>query len=238
MLKKKTFRQLFIRKDSSSSLRNTPSLQVSIPSEKYYQSIYQLPLNRFIDCMVDKNLYALVISGAPTKEQLAKAWSDIRMEYTDKIADHEYRVYLDLFKEINVIKNNMDQVNELINLLKYNYVKQFADRLNRLLITNFVFDVEKPAEYDKLLQRCYNMTGGLRLRLDVQILNFQAIEAKHKDHKAPTRDYYLSLLITLSDNAGYALPENMTTFEFCERMARAHRKNEALKKQPNVRRKN
>lgn len=185
--------------------------------------------------MVDKNLYALVISGDPSKEDLATAWSAIRMEYTDKTADHEYKLYLNLFKEINIIKNNIDQINELVGLLKDNYVKQFADRLSLLLITSFVFDVTKPKEYDALLYRCHNMTGGLRLRLDMQIMNFKAIEQKHTGKRMPSRDYYLSLLITLSDNAGYALSDNITVFEFTERIERAQKKNDQLKAKTNAR---
>lgn len=188
--------------------------------------------------MVDKNLYALVISGSPSIEELQAAWADIRMEAADKGADLEYKIYLSLFKEINVLKSNIDQIRELIAILKDTYTEQFAKKLNKLLITNFDFSPPFTPEYDKLLSRCYNMTGALRLRLDMQISNFKAIEEKFKDNKEPTRDYYLSLLITLSDNAGYSLGENMTVFEFYERLARAHAKIEQIKKQSNARRKN
>lgn len=223
----------------ASSITNSPMPSpAAVILPKLYRSIYQLPLHRFIDCMVDKNLYALVISGNPTLAELEKAWGDIRLEYADKMADFEYKVYLSLFKEINTLKGDIDTIRELINIMKETYTDQFAKKLNKLLITNFTFSPPFTEAYDKLLNRCYNMTGALRLRLDMQISNFKAIEEKHKGNADPTRDYYLSLLITLSDNAGYALPESMTTFEFCERMARAHAKTEQIKKQSNARRKN
>lgn len=232
-------RQPYTERESSSNTSNSAlPLQNTTPSAKYYRSIYQLPLHRFIDCVVDKNLYALVITGSPSIEALQSAWVEIRIEAADKGADLEYKIYLSLFKDINVLKSNIDQVRELVAILKDTYTDQFAQKLNKLLITNFDFAPPFTPEYDKLLNRCYNMTGALRLRLDMQISNFKAIEEKFKDNKEPTRDYYLSLLITLSDNAGYSLGENMTVFEFYERLARAHAKTEQIKKQSNARRKN
>lgn len=180
--------------------------------------------------MADNNLYALVISGHATIEELQDVWEQIRMEAADKGGDLEHRLYLNLFKEINALKSNIDEIRDLISIMQDTYTDQFAKKLNARLITNFAFDVTKPEEYDKLLQRCYNMTGGLQLRLTMLITNFKAIEEKNKDNKPPSREYYLSLLITLSDNAGYSLGDSITVFEFYERMARAQKRTEQLNK--------
>jgi hypothetical protein len=220
---------------SSSSWSSQQPLPETSPSSKYYRTIYQLPLSRFIDAQVDKNLFALVISGTPSIVELTAAWESIKLEYADKMGDLEYRMYLNLFKDINRLKATIDEIRELVAILQETYVEKFIRKLNNLLVTNFVFDVSKPAEYDKLLDRCYNMTGGLQLRLELLMNNYKAIEAKHAGNKEPGREYYLSLLITLSDNAGYGLSESITVFEFCERMARATEKVKTLKKQANGR---
>jgi hypothetical protein len=185
--------------------------------------------------MVDNDLQALVISGIPAQEELEKAWGDIRLEAADKGGDLEYKVYLNLFKEVNTLKGDIDRIRELIALLKETYVPQFAKKLNALLVTNFVFDVNRPDDYDKLLERCYNMTGGLQLRLTLQSKNFEALQKKNEGGAPPSRDYYLSLLITLSDNAGYNLGEEVTVFEFYERMRRAMERTKDLKKKQYVR---
>lgn len=220
--------------DSSSSSSLSP-LPETIPSPKYYRSIYKLPLHRFIDCMVDQDLQALVISGKPTREELEKVWGEIKLEAADKAGDLEYRVYLNLYKEVNTLKGDIDKAHELIALLHDTYVPQFARKLNALLITDFAFDVMNAEEYDRILEVCYNMTGGLQLRLTIQQKNFEAIQKKNEGNAAPTRDYYLSLLITLSDNAGYGLDENITVFEFYERMRRAIQRTKDLKKKNNAR---
>jgi len=220
---------------SSNSWSSPQPLPEASPSPRYYRTIYQLPLSRFVDAQVDKNLYALVISGTPTIEELTAIWEIIKLEAADKAGDLEYRTYMNLFKDIHRLKGDIDSIREQITILRDTYVKRFADRLNALLVTNFAFDVSRPEEYDKLLDRCYNMTGGLQLRLELLTNNFKAIEAKHKGNKEPDREYYMSLLITLSDNAGYGLSDNITVFEFYERMARATEKVKTLKKQANGR---
>lgn len=188
-----------------------------------------------MDAMVDKNLYALVVSGQPTEKELTAAWEAIRMEYADKIGDLEYRAYQNLFKEIGALKALIDEVRDLVSVLQDTYVDVFARKLNNLLVTDFIFDVTDPEEYDRQLHRCYNMTGGFQLRLELLKTNFDALSAKFEGNKEPGREYYLALLITLSDNAGYALPETITVFEFCERMARAQKRTEMLKKKANGR---
>src|ERR1044072_6283374 len=72
----------------------TPSrhMQTTIPSAKWYHRITELPLSRFVDCLVDDTIYALVLSGKPTDEELNAAWVSIQGEYAEAIGNHEYRL--------------------------------------------------------------------------------------------------------------------------------------------------
>ncbi len=228
MSKRKRFRLQF-----SEPQRDFASPSPSqVPLSKYYSSIHQLPLNRFIDCMVDDNLHALVISGDPNMSLVAEAWNDIREQYSLCIGNSQVSNYVKRLNEINQLKANIDMIYELIQVLRHRYVKRFADRLNDLLFTEFVFDISNLTEYDKLLNGCYNRTAGLKMRLDMLIINFKAIqEANQVNYKKPTREYFLSMLVTLSDFAQFMIPDTITVFEFCERIKRANEKNEIIKNQ-------
>jgi hypothetical protein len=223
---------------SSEHQKASPSVKSSVaPLWKFYSTIHQMPLDRFIDCMVDDNLHALIITGNPPEYELNKAWNSIRQDYADKMGDHEYSLYLQLFKEINVIDANINLVHKLVEVLRVAYVKEFADKLNSVLITNYQFDITNLPEYDRLLDLCYNKTGGLKIRLDMLLINFKAIQEKNAGKgNAPTRDYFLSLLVTLSDHAGYMIPDSISVFEFCERIIRAQKKNEMIKTAAHARR--
>lgn len=181
--------------------------------------------------MVDNNLHALTISGNPSEHELSRAWGEIRIEYAEKMGDNEFRLYTQVFKEISDLDVKIKMIHECVRVLRYAFVQKFADRLNNLLATNYTFDIGKIKAYDKLLDLCYNKTGGLKIRLDMLLINFKALKDKHTGQgKKPSRDYFLSLIITLSDHAQYPLSDSMTVYEFCERIIRAEKKNQMTKK--------
>lgn len=174
--------------------------------------------------MVDGNFAALIISGFPSEQDLRLAWEKIQEQYSEKVGSFEYRLYVNLYKEIHILSATIDTIQILIAQLRAVYVKKWADKLNSALFTNYSFDVINSDEYDKTLDICHNKTGGLRLNLDLKLINFKAIEEKNKsaDGKA-SRGYFQSILITLSDNVGYYLTDNITVFEFCDRIVRSQK---------------
>lgn len=204
---------------------------------KYYKSIVELPLSRFIDVMVDDNLYALVITGKPTDEELSAAWEHIRIEYADAIKDYEYRMLCSLEREVTDIDITHNKILIAIATLEKYYCIQFATALNKLLRTSFKFDTRFPDEYDNDLKRAHNRSKGIFLSLQLKQSALEAMRNKHvgKDKK-PSREYYLGILITLSDYATYPIHDNITVFEFCDRIRRLHQHYEQIKVKPNGRR--
>jgi hypothetical protein len=180
-------------------------------------------LRRFIDCTVDGNLYALVISGHPTYEQLAAAWSIIQQEYADVMGDYEYQMYVFLFRDVKVLETTLFLIHWLVGQLKEVYYDEFANRLNALLFTNFKFDHTSPAQYFKELARCINRSKGLKIDLDLKIKQLEVMQKQRQEQgegKKPTREYYQAILITLSDHAKYPIQDSITVYEFGERMRR------------------
>lgn len=203
----------------------------NVQPSKYYSTISELPLRRFIQVVVDNNIYALIITGKPTDDELYQAWEDIRSEYTDAIKDYESKMIISLEKELLRIKITYQQIVELIDVLKKVYTVQFARELNKLLKSSFKFDVTKPEEYDKELQNATNRSKGIKIEMDLKQINFDAIVSKRAATKSekPTREYFHGILITLSDFAKYLISEDsITVFEFCERIRRL---NQHLEKQ-------
>lgn len=193
------------------------------PSAKWFQHITDLPLCRFIDCSVDDNLYALVITGKPTPEQLESAWAMIQQEYADVMGDYEHQMYVSLYREVKVLEVTLFQIHWLIGQMKEIYYVGYATRLNELLFTRFQFDHTKPVQYFNELSRCINRSKGYKI--DLQLKNDQLEVIKKQRHeqgegKKPTREYYQAILITLSDHAKYPIQDGITVYEFSERMRR------------------
>lgn len=189
---------------------------------KYHSSCADLPLNKFIDCIVDGNLQALTITGFPTPEQLQEAWQNIISEYSDIVGTLEYKLYVSLYKEIAISKIILDQVTVALNILKLTYDEFFANEANRILRSNCKFNWKDPASYHAEVDKCFNRSKALKIRLDLKLLQFEAIEKKNKgkDGAQMTRQYFTSVLITLSDYAKYRIEDNIKMSEYCERIKR------------------
>jgi hypothetical protein len=198
---------------------------------RYYDNILDLPLQKFIECQCKDNLYALVISGDPTKEQLQMAWIDIQQQYCDAIGNNEMRLYLSLQKEIAIASLDYSCICNIVNVLRRVYYRDLADELIKLIKMKFRLDPTRPEEYFDDLQRILNRSKSLVIKMDLKKLALEAIQKKLQDKgQKPTREYYERILITISNHAQYSLNrESITVFEFCERLLRFNQYYETIK---------
>jgi hypothetical protein len=182
--------------------------------------------------VVDDNLYALVISGTPNDEELQAAWLQIQGEYADAISDSEHRMYVSLFKEITILATNLQLIEYAVEILEQVYSKELADRLNKLLNTSFQFDPADPVKYKATLKNCLMRSKSIKINLDLKQIQMQGMQDKMKEPgKKATREYFQSILITLSNHVKYQLSESITVFEFCDRLKRYNKECEEITRQ-------
>lgn len=182
-----------------------------------------------MDLIVDGYSGAVVKSGNPPEHEIAKAENELRIQYADAIGDAEYRMYVNAIKEVASLEMTLSQIHNLVRALADTYVPQFVKALNKLLHSNLVFDVTKPQEYDESLQRAIRRSAGLKIRRDLKQAALVKMEEKYNGTGKVSREYYLGVLISLSNDAGFRMNENdITVWEFCERIKRLNRKNEML----------
>lgn len=197
----------------------------------YHQALDELPLNKFIECIVDGNLAALIISGIPAEDQLKTAWENISQQYIERIGTSEYKMYIALYKEINTLKISLNQINIIAQreaegiepgILRLYYVEKLAQELNSLLRTNCKFNYADAKSYHAELDKCIRRSKSIKIQLDLKLLTFDAIEKKNKGKKGQKmdREYFTSILVTLSDHAKYHIADNIKMGEYCERLKR------------------
>lgn len=210
----------------------------------YHTTIDELPRNKFIDCDVDNNLASLIIGPVPDPETLKSiypslnnAWINILSQYGERIGSNEYKMYIKLYKEIEILKITLTQINALAGrekkdeqgniiqqagLLRNYYVEEKAKDLNDLLKTSCRFNYLDAKSYHAELDKCINRSKAIKIQLDLKLLTFHAIEQKHKGKEGEknTRQYYDSMMVTLSDHAKYNLPEDIKMGQYCERLNR------------------
>lgn len=226
------------RKDVSTKSSPQPTSQPELPPLSIYRSISNLPLHRFIDVLVDDNLLALVITGQnPDPDELQQAWQTILHEYAEALGSSEYKVYLSLYKEVEILKNEYRLIHTLVDTMRtiqehliltyYNvpadvleYQKKCGNTLNSLLRISCTFNNLDTTTYEAELKKCIRRSSALKIRLDLKLIAFEAISKKQTEGKKADRAYFDSMLITISDHAKYEISENITVAKYCERVKR------------------
>ncbi|MDF2189283.1 hypothetical protein [Paraflavitalea sp. CAU 1676] len=233
--KKTRFRLPFTKKteNGKSEKLSRSTSEASAPSSgRCYQSIVDLPLSKFISAKVDGNLQAIVIEGPVSTERIAQAWQDIEIEYIDAIGSNEQKAEIKLRTQIETLQADLLLAEVSVYQMKRLYHPYFADTLNSILKGNYKFDPDNPEEYSTLLDKCWNRSRSIKINLDLKVIEYQAIEEKIKKQSTGqpyTREYFAKHLITLSDFAGYQLSENMSVFDYCDRLRRLVDYNEEIK---------
>ena len=219
----------------------------------YYQYITDLPLRRFIDVQVDNNLHALTITGNPTQEQLQEAWYKIQLQYSDAIGDNELKVYWKLVADVQLCYQNISFVNKtapmLLDLLEslyddnggldesdyssiMEYIALAGAELNAITSSTFPFNPQHYDQFQADIKRAISKAKALTIQYQLLKSQLEAMKAKSENGEKPTREYYIGLVMTLSDAAGYKLTiDSETVYEFCERIRR-HNKTKGNEWQP------
>ena len=203
-----------------------PTGQTS-PLYSLFRSINSLPLKRFIVCAVRGKLKALIISGDVPEDALQDTWLDIQQQYAEALGDTETSLTLNLYKQIVKLATTLSQVHRCLDVLENVYVKQFADALNELLSTSFPFDVTKPDAYDANLKSCLTRSMNLELNMELKSASYEAMKGK-SEGKPLTEEYFQDMLITLSDHAKYAVTDEITVYQYTQRITRLNRYIEQL----------
>jgi hypothetical protein len=194
-------------------------------SERVYSTIDECPLYAFISVTCDSKLKAL-IKPAFSEEDipedvLSSAWERIAQQYSERMADSEQIMLLSLFKELGRIETNIRVAKMIVDTLERTYVREFAEEINKALFTRFKFDVRFPVDYDNDIKRCRQKIKGIELRQKLTLSRYEVLlekQAKKAAGAVATREYYITILMNLSDFAKYPITEQITVFEFISRV--------------------
>lgn len=174
-----------------------------------YHTCSQCPLEIFIRVLVDNNLNALVISGAPRIEDIAEAWACIYAEYIDLNQDNEAIYLMGLQKDIILLKQTILEVENAIYFLSIMYDK----RLVQILIDNdfdCVLDPSNQNKYQQTLKIIENRLCSVRLQMDIKQTEYEEY-LKGRASETITADYFNKMLVRISKYMGYHVRASMLT---------------------------
>ncbi len=195
-----------------------------------YNDCAKLPLDRFIDCLLDNELSQLIISGTPTQEQLQEAWDKIYVQYCQLSQDGSYNEVFEIMKEINDLRSKITIVKNVIDHLQLSFDKELVDILNVFALRCNIVESDK----GEMLVNKLNMVVARmkkwfpRLSMREKELD----ELRNKNIGKIDRSYFDDILEAMSENKGYQVEASkITVSRFCRSLVKMndHAQKENLK---------
>jgi hypothetical protein len=153
-----------------------PANSASNQQAEWYRTCSQCPLDKFIRCLVDGDLSALIIRGNPSLPDLAEAWANIYAEYLDLNDDNETAYILLLQRDIALEQLAIIEVSTALNFLataildkhEHFFHPSLIDVLRRHDI-DFPFDLKNREEYAQSIEFTLNRINSMQHLLEVKV---------------------------------------------------------------------
>lgn len=183
---------------------------------KTYQSCSDLPLNVFINILVDDKKELLYIEPKTAWNKpadLSEIWDKIFIEYTELSNDDRSVLVLNLMRNISVLENKIFIIqNALLLLSTVTDLNQYQDSVNILRTYGFHYQFTENSLLDDL-KRC--ASAAKKFVIEKQELKQQLEKLNNSEQeKATQKDFYVHLA-NLSQSVGFAIKTDITVMEYC-----------------------
>lgn len=173
-------------------------------TSSFYTSIKKLPYNKFRDCSIDLDLTLLVIEGRPSIEELTEAWENIQQEFSSQIGGD----IKDKLGKIYKAESLNSKINRLTNTLIL-FIEEPLDALVEVF-KNEGWNYPTDDLYN-YVQCIRNEIGSLQVKLEEQKSKLD----KNTGGEELTYESYAELMAEIRKMEGWAIPDTITTLEFC-----------------------
>lgn len=183
-------------------------------------------MDQFQDCLVDRNYRTLIVGeGDADDAQLQEAWEDLQDQYTEALGNAEQKIFHKLLKETNIHSASLAELDACLEVLKCYYVRQFADKVNKLLGTNYNFEIIRTdvTQYDRYIAQAEMRKAGIEMKRDLARIRLEDLSKKlnAKKGEAPTRAYFGKMFNALEEHyQGTRADGTMTVARYCDRVQR------------------
>ena len=212
---KKKNHMRFVKKEAYMSyMKRSQQSEPTKESLKLYQDC-RIPLDRFVDCLIDKELERLVISGNPTEFQLNEAWGKVYVEYLELTNKDSYNPMLDKMIDINTISAKVYFVDKALDFLRLNYDKEIVKILDEFGLQTNIFETDNILER---MRKFNQIVGRVKLWVIQQSIlqkEFDELEAVNNAQKNG-RYYFDDALDAISRLRHYQVEAKaITVIQFC-----------------------
>lgn len=209
---------IILRKDWLIWLKKLPSKMVSSQRPALYHRCDQLPFDRFLRCLINSDLSALIIQGKPLEADIAEAWSNIYFEFVTLTDDPEVRYFAFLQRDITLLQHEIFTVETGLYLLSPVMMPFSIDHRDEIIesITKYGYKlkIDFLSDYSDALQVIEFKLAPKKQKLANKEKELKEYLLSKADH-AVTMEYFTKILMRLSKHQGYAIrPGDIMTTEY------------------------
>lgn len=162
-----------------------------------YLSCDHLPLDKFIRCICDSDLQALVISGNVPLHILADAWADIFYEYLDMQQHNHSRYKIELIRDITKLQARLFRVETILYCLRIMYHPDIHAQLAALEI-EVKLNPHDSAEYLETLNAIHSRSREWAIDIKLKQAELESLDEHGKDSGTIGKTYFTSVLAKIA----------------------------------------
>lgn len=195
------------------------SKPVTSTSTKLLQSIDKLPLETFIDCIVDHNYSGLIIEGTPTEAELQTCFDNIYEQYIEGIGGKELVRHLADVKQIALMQSKILRAESLLEIIQ---LCPTIGLFEQLYTFGYALPKEKYSYYgiNKVLRIFVAKYKKDKTETDRLIFQFEHSQQSEKKGESSgyTRDYFYNSIVEMSTAFKFPIQQNITLALYCSYM--------------------
>jgi len=184
-----------------------------IEEKKILSKCSEITMDKFIECLVNKNYSCLILSGQYLSEELERIWTDVFYEYCDLTNSKDYQLMLKYMKSISINEAKLTVINLCLIVLSHSYNQECVDLLKKYGY-NYKFDESDNESFLKDLQNVQNTSKMAVINLQNDRKQLEKITDK-KQSSIKESDFD-KIFISLSKYMGYPVRKrDLTVSEYC-----------------------
>lgn len=178
-----------------------------------YARCRELPLDIFIDVLLNKNLKRLIKYGSAGLHELGEAWDRIFWEYCDLSGSEDYRNFIYTAKDLGFAESKL----RIFIICQYVLSNRYSqDCINSLRKFGFTgeFPIDNLAKYNSDLERLSNRVSSAQLEYSVKLKESESFMPKSRAEYI-TEETFDKALIAMSKFMGFKIHrKDITVSEF------------------------
>lgn len=210
-LKSINLKQFVTTKLAASSLQtHIQQSEKNTKSGKLFLTCDKLPLDIYIDCLIDNDLTGLIIDGWASPEKLEEVWNKIYIQSLELSQSPSFNEAFTLNKKIEDLRAKIHIADISIKFLQLGYDKEIVDVINSLAI---ICDITEADEGLSLIKKLNYVIAQIKPwfpELKQKEKELAALRAKNTEGKTD-RAYFDGWLDIMSEEKGYQVEATKIT---------------------------